>query len=46
MLLPSGAIAYPFAKTRKQFLNGLEEGDSIASFYSVVVDHLAVKTPG
>jgi len=46
VLLPSGATAYPFAKTRKQFLNGLAEGDSIASFYSVVVDHLATKTPG
>ena len=33
--------AFPFAKVRKLFLNGLEGGDSILSFYDIVVDYLA-----
>lgn len=33
--------AFPFARVRKLFLNGLEGGDSILSFYDVAVDYLA-----
>jgi hypothetical protein len=32
--------AYPFGKVRKQLESGLEGGESIISFYDVVVQHL------
>jgi hypothetical protein len=37
----SGACAFPFVKVGKQFANGLESGDSILSFYDVVVEYVA-----
>ncbi len=33
--------AYPFVKVRKQFAHGVEGGESIVSFYEVVVDYLS-----
>ena len=36
-----GSVAFPFAKTRKLFADGVAGGDSILSFYDVAVDHLA-----
>jgi hypothetical protein len=37
----NGDTAYPFAKVAKQFEQGLEQGESIASFYKVSVDLVA-----
>lgn len=39
--LPNNTWCFPLAKTRKQFAEGVESGESIASFYRVAVDHLA-----
>ncbi|MEU4836220.1 hypothetical protein [Streptosporangium sp. NPDC023615] len=41
VLLPEGSTIFPFAKVGKQFRGGLEEGESIAGFYRVVVDVIA-----
>lgn len=41
VLLPGGNQAFPFAKVRKQFQDGNEAGESIASFYRVAVDFVA-----
>jgi hypothetical protein len=38
---PDGAMCFPFAKVRKQFDDGLEEGESVLSFYRFAVDHVA-----
>lgn len=38
---PAGGMAFPFAKVRKLFLNGLEGGDSITSFYDVALEYIA-----
>jgi hypothetical protein len=38
---PVGSMAFPFAKVRKQFLNGVEGGDSIIGFYDVAVNVVA-----
>lgn len=37
----NGDAVYPFAKVRKQFDQGLAEGESIASFYNVSVTFIA-----
>ena len=34
-------LAFPFAKVRKQLLNGREGGDSVVSFYDVAVNYVA-----
>jgi len=36
--LAQGGGAFPFAKVRKQFRNGLKGGDAIYSFYDIVVN--------
>lgn len=41
VLLPDGSTAFPFAKVRKQFRNGLEGGESISSFYRIAVAFIA-----
>ncbi|GAA2905146.1 hypothetical protein GCM10010517_71300 [Streptosporangium fragile] len=41
VLLPDGSTAFPFAKVRKQFRDGVEEGESIAGFYRIAVDFIA-----
>ncbi|WP_433443281.1 hypothetical protein [Nonomuraea sp. CA-141351] len=41
VLLPDGSRAFPFAKVRKQFRDGVEGGESIASFYRIAVDFIA-----
>jgi len=41
VLFDSGDTAYPFAKVAKQFEQGLEQGESIASFYKISVDFVA-----
>jgi hypothetical protein len=38
---PDNNHAYPFNKVRKLFVNGLEGGDSILSFYDTTVDYLS-----
>ena len=38
---PAGGYAFPFAKVRKAFLQGLEAGESISSFYDVAVEYIA-----
>ncbi|MGE0023154.1 MAG: hypothetical protein AB7S70_05915 [Hyphomicrobium sp.] len=38
---PNGDTAYPFTKVRKQFEQGLQSGESIASFYNVSVNFVA-----
>ncbi|MFI6484703.1 hypothetical protein ACIBH1_42750 [Nonomuraea sp. NPDC050663] len=38
---PNNAVAFPFTKVRKQFLDGTEGGESISSFYRIAVDFLA-----
>ncbi len=37
----NGAWCFPFAKVRKQFANGLDGGDSIASFYDISIKEVA-----
>lgn len=37
----NGAQAFPLSKIRKLFDNGLEAGDSIASFYAVAIEQVA-----
>lgn len=37
----NGDTVYPFAKVRKQFDQGVEAGESLASFYDVSVDYVA-----
>lgn len=37
----NGDTAYPFAKVAKQFAQGQEQGESIASFYDISVDFVA-----
>lgn len=37
----SGDGCFPFAKVRKQFDRGLEEGESIRGFYEVATGHVA-----
>jgi hypothetical protein len=37
----NGDMAYPFAKVGKQLAHGVEDGDSILSFYNVCVHHIA-----
>jgi hypothetical protein len=39
--LAGDSMAFPFAKVRKQFLNGREGGDSVLSFYDVAVNFVA-----
>lgn len=39
--LPNGSVAFPFSKVRKQFRDGLEGGESIASFYRIAVEFIA-----
>ncbi|MEU6780376.1 hypothetical protein ABZ912_14325 [Nonomuraea angiospora] len=41
VLLPDGSTAFPFAKVRKQFRAGVEEGESIAGFYRIAVGFIA-----
>ncbi|MGP3913478.1 hypothetical protein [Nonomuraea sp. 10N515B] len=41
VLLPEGTMAFPFAKIRKQFRDGVEAGESIVSFYRIAVDFIA-----
>ena len=41
VLFPVGAWAFPYAKVSKQFENGVEGGDSVASFYDVTVNYVA-----
>lgn len=41
VLFDSGDTAYPFAKVAKQFEQGIEQGESIASFYRVSIDVVA-----
>ncbi|MEW9550683.1 hypothetical protein [Nonomuraea sp. NPDC050783] len=41
VLLPDGSTAFPFTKVRKQLRDGVEAGESIASFYQVAVDYVA-----
>ena len=38
---PDGAMCFPFAKVGKQFADGNEAGESIASFHRFAVDHVA-----
>ena len=38
---PAGGMAFPFAKVRKLFLHGLQDGESISSFYDIAVDYMA-----
>src|SRR5262245_6153776 len=38
---PNEAMAFPFTKVHKLFREGLEGGESIASFYRVAVSHIA-----
>jgi hypothetical protein len=37
----NGDMAYPFAKVGKQLAQGIEDGESILSFYNVCVHHIA-----
>ena len=37
----NGDMAYPFAKVGKQLAQGVEDGESILSFYNVCVHHIA-----
>ena len=37
----NGDMAYPFAKVGKQLAQGIEDGESILSFYNVCVEHIA-----
>lgn len=37
----NGDTAYPFVKVQKQFDQGLEDGESIASFYDISVNFIA-----
>lgn len=41
VLFPNGSKAFPFVKVAKQFREGTEGGESIASFYWVTVTHVA-----
>lgn len=41
VLLPNGNTVFPFSKVRKQFRDGQEAGESIASFYHVAVTVVA-----
>ena len=41
VLSRSGDMAFPFAKVAKQFLDGLEAGESILSFYSICINYVA-----
>jgi hypothetical protein len=41
ILFPTGDMAFPLTKVEKQLANGLEAGDSIASFYSISVNYVA-----
>ncbi|MFI7610641.1 hypothetical protein ACIBP6_05305 [Nonomuraea terrae] len=41
VLLPDGSTAFPFVKVRKQLRDGVESGESIASFYRVAVHFIA-----
>ena len=37
----NGDMAYPFAKVGKQLAQGVDDGESILSFYNVCVHHIA-----
>lgn len=39
--LLNGTVAFPFAKVRKQFERGRSDGESIFSFYEILVDYVA-----
>ena len=39
---PNGDVVYPFNKVRKQFEQGLAQGESVLSFYTVAVSYVAV----
>ena len=39
--LAGNNVAFPFAKVRKQFLNGRAGGDSVLSFFDVAVNYVA-----
>lgn len=41
ILLPTGDMAFPFAKVGKQLAEGLEAGESILSFYNIAVGYVA-----
>jgi hypothetical protein len=41
ILFSNGNWVFPFAKVMKQFENGIEHGESIASFYDIAVDYVA-----
>ncbi|GAA3042104.1 hypothetical protein [Streptosporangium longisporum] len=41
VVLPEGSTIFPFSKVEKQFRGGLEEGESVAGFYQVVVEVIA-----
>ena len=41
VLFPIGDMAFPFAKVEKQLSGGLENGESISSFYSISVNYVA-----
>jgi hypothetical protein len=41
ILFPTGDMAFPLTKVEKQLADGLENGESIASFYSISVNYVA-----
>ena len=41
VLFANGDSAYPFNKVEKQLVEGLQNGESILSFYNVCVDYVA-----
>ena len=41
VMFPPGDMAFPFAKIAKQFLDGLEAGESILSFYNIALNYVA-----
>lgn len=41
VLFPNGDLAYPFNKVEKQVAEGLENGESILSFYNISVSYVA-----
>lgn len=41
VVFDNGDACYPFAKVRKQFAGGHEDGESIASFYNIALNFVA-----
>lgn len=42
VLFPNGDCVFPLTKVGKQFERGLEQGESILSFYTVAVSYIAI----